>query len=71
MREFILKGFQPNQENIKLSEVKFHEGAFSLHHVEDAVFKLRQYDADGKIENTLFFTYEQVKCLYLLLSKEV
>jgi len=63
-REFILNNVLP-----KPVKVHYTEGAFELHQIGEDEFKIRIYDADDKIEDTLIFTKEQVRCLYYLLTK--
>ena len=63
-RKFILDKVLP-----KPAKVHYTEGAFELHKIDEDEFKIRIYDADGKIEDTLIFTKEQIRCLYYLLTK--
>jgi len=63
-REFIL-----NQVLSKPKRVDYTEGAFELHQIGEDEFKIRIYDVDDEIEDTLIFTKEQTRCLYYLLTK--
>ena len=45
-------------------------GHFSISNEGDDMYTIRQYDYDGKIEDTLHFTREQLRTIFYLISKE-
>ena len=65
MRKFILD-VSPNLQNQKTSCAGV---GFSLHHIEDNCYKVRQYNNDN-IEDTFHFTESELRCLYTLLTAE-
>ena len=62
-REFMLTSKVPNS-------IKHSEGSFIIKPIDANEYVLKKYDRNGHIENTLFFTYQELKYLFLLLSRE-
>ena len=62
-REFTLVSKAPNL-------IKHSDGSFMITPIGDDEYMLKRYDHNGDIENTLFFTQQELKCLFLLLSRE-
>jgi len=53
------------------NSIKYSDGSFMIKPIGDDEYMLKRYDHNGDIENTLFFTHQELRCLFLLLSREV